>query len=149
MTKYAPPFSVLCSALGTTAEMVNKAESVTIKSSVLKKIISLMISDLDVDVDIYRRFNKDVDNHFEKKQDSATKDHFIATGYFESRTLPVNVDREYYMITYADIRRAVQAGSIKDPSMHFYATGYVELRAPNPEAEREVLQWQNILGVKP
>jgi hypothetical protein len=58
-------------------------------------------------------------------------EHYIATGYFESR-MPRRfvVDEAFYLRENPDVAEAIQSGKIKSAQVHFNALGFFEGRSP-------------------
>ena len=75
MKKYFPPFKTLCEAIGTTPEAFNKNEPIAVPAAVLRHLICVALSDLEIDAAIYREqniilrpFENDVTRNFHAKR---------------------------------------------------------------------------------
>jgi hypothetical protein len=88
-------------------------------------------SSVNFDEKYYLNKYPDVLNAIKSKKIDSAEDHYVNTGYFESR-LPykIMVDEKYYFSQNPDVERAVKSGQVSSAQDHFENTGYLEGRVP-------------------
>src|SRR5258707_540977 len=124
--QYFPPANVLCAAMGTTPEALNKTGRVSVPTSLLRYLICAALSDFEID--------------------SA---HYKMVGYFEPRPLPIRFDGDYYTRRYRDVAKSIKEKKLANAAQHFNNTGVYELRSPRTDLEKIVGEWRKVLPVAP
>jgi len=144
--RYFPPISVLCEAIGTTPDALNKPGQISVPSALLRHLIVAAISDFEIDGEVYKEQNPDIAKAFANRSPNDAVTHYKTVGYFEPRPLPIKFDADYYKRRYPDIDKAVRAKALASPLQHFNATGVYELRSPRADIESTVAEWRHILA---
>lgn len=110
---------------------INK-DTYTVKKDVFLHILqTALIQAVDFDENYYLNMYVDVANAIKSKKITSAKDHYVSTGYFESR-LPyrIMVDERYYLSQNPDVEKAVKSGQLSSCQNHFEYTGFLEGRLP-------------------
>lgn len=143
MTKYFPPISKLCQAMGTTpSELQEDGRVIGVPSNLLRHLIKCALADVEIDAEIYRAQNEDLRG---QRQPKALETHFKATGYFEGRMLPTPFDQDYYCRRYEDVFNAIRKKKLASAIQHYYDQGIDEFRAPRRDLEQPIAEWAKVL----
>ena len=148
MKKYFPPLDLLCKAMGTTPEALDKPGTVAVSTQLLRNLIKHALSNIEVDPTVYLEQNPDLKIALSRSPAGAIQNHYRSTGYFEGRPLPVAFDPDYYIRRYKDIRTAVVGRTLESPYRHYLDQGISELRVPRQDMESEIAEWVAVLFPK-
>ncbi|UPY36025.1 hypothetical protein [Sediminicoccus sp. KRV36] len=84
----------------------------------------------------YIACNEDVGQAFERGDVTDVRAHFIEVGFFEGRKARnVDVDENWYLNEYPDVKMAISSGAIESAESHFNQRGEIEWRAPDANSE--------------
>ena len=110
---------------------INKDKYTVQKDIFFDLLRSLVSNSVEFDQRYYINKYPDVANAIKSKIIKSAKDHYVKTGYFESR-LPykIIVDEKYYFDQNPDVEQAVKKGEISSAQDHFENTGFLEGRLP-------------------
>ena len=113
---------------------INQDKYTIKKDEFLDILRSAISSSVEFDQKYYINKYPDVAKAIKSKIIKSAKDHYINTGYFESR-LPykIMVDEKYYFNENPDVERAVKKGEVISAQDHFENTGFLEGRLPFSE----------------
>jgi hypothetical protein len=143
MTKYFPPVSKLCQAMGTTpSELQEDGKIIGVPANLLRHLIKCALANVEIDPEIYRAQNEDLRA---QRQAKALETHYKETGYFEGRVLPTPFDQDYYCRRYKDVFNAIRAKKLGSAIQHYYDQGIDEFRAPSQALERPIADWAKVL----
>lgn len=143
MTKYFPPVSKLCQAMGTTpSELQEDGKIIGVPSNLLRHLIKCALVNVEIDPEIYRAQNEDLRA---QKQPKALETHYKETGYFEGRVLPTPFDQDYYCRRYKDVFNAIRTKKLGSAIQHYYDQGIDEFRVPRRDLEQAIAEWAKVL----
>jgi len=138
---YVPPAKLVMSGLGVSATDLTK-DKVTVSTRYLKRLIGRVISKVHVDDLWYLRTYPDVKGAVLAHDVNSAREHFLASGYFESR-LPGNLpfDPDWYYRNYKDIAANFSRDDVEGLRKHYVENGYFEGRAGTPADLAAAKEW--------
>jgi hypothetical protein len=104
-------------------------DKATMSVADLRKLVRLVLHDIEVDEDWYLENYTDVSQAVDEGHVRDATEHFVNSGYYEGRfpCKPI-IDRSFYLELYDDIREAADSGALEDVESHFLGMGYQEAR---------------------
>ncbi len=97
------------------------------------RIISLLVSLVEVDEAWYLRQYEDVALAIREGVFASPTAHFASNGYLEGRMpFPIDVDEKWYLQQNPDVAESIRRGEVGSAQEHFYQNGYREGRLPFP-----------------
>lgn len=142
---YVPPYPALVDAINTKIKAIDAEHTVSIPTSLLRFLLTRLISPNEFDEANYLKENPDVANGVRDGTIEGAFWHYSRFGYFEGRRGAVSVDDQWYSRKYEDIAAAIKQGRISSAREHFEVSGAREWRSPRAETQREVELWKALL----
>lgn len=105
--------------------------SIEVVESKLRQLLTLLLENVDVNEEYYRKMNPDVDEKIKTGDLKSAKVHYIMAGYYEDRLpRPIPVDESWYLKEYPDVAEAVARKYFASAKEHFTLEGFYEGRLP-------------------
>ena len=116
----------------TSADGSGSGHYVELLESKFMELLRLMVAQIEVDEDWYRKTYRDVDDAVKSGALQSARAHYINAGYFEDR-FPrlIKVNERWYLEEYPDVAMAIEAGAFTSAVQHFERDGFKEGRLPS------------------
>lgn len=129
--KYVPPYESLRDLLKMT--MIRGKPTPNMTYDDIKKLISRLLSMVEVDEAWYLTRNPDIAEAVRDGRAKSARDHFVNNGYFEGREpFHMTVDEAWYLSENPAVAEAIREGQMQSAQQHFELHGYREGRLPYP-----------------
>jgi hypothetical protein len=129
----AKPYIVSYSVL-TSPHNNDEKTLIQIRESEFIKILRPLIAGIQFDEVWYCRHYPDVELAVQTGAFPTGHDHYLRSGYFESR-MPrkIDVDENWYLSTYQDVAEAIRQRNFATGQDHFEVSGFREGRLPSDD----------------